>query len=905
MADQGRHSDHRPSPEALLEAARREEGRAGKLKIFVGAAPGVGKTYEMLQAARARKRDGADVVVGAVETHGRKETEALMEGLEVIPRRHLDYKGRSLQEMDLDAIIARHPQLALVDELAHTNAPGSRHPKRYLDVEELLSKGIDVYTTVNIQHIESLNDVVAQITRVRVRETVPDSVFDRADEIELVDLTPDDLIQRLKEGKVYVPKQAERALAHYFSPGNLTALRELALRRTAERVDDQLLSHMQEHAIPGPWAAGERIVVCISEDARSAGLVRYARRLSDRIHAPFTALYIESRRNLQLTDVERDRIADTLRLAVRLGGEAATIPSGDRRIADDVLAYAHDNNVTQIVIGKAMRSRWFEILHGSVVHDLVRRSGSISVHVVAGEDQPSIPRKTVRTAASGEPFDLRPYGFALFAVAAADAVGLVLWPWIGIENIALVFLTGIVAIAVRFGLWPSLFASVVSALCFNYFFAEPYYSFAVSNPKDVLAIVFFTAVAVLVSNVAARARTLAVGAMARARTTEALYAFSRKLAGTATLDDVLWATAYQTALMLNVRVVLLLPEGGAIPVKAGYPPEDILDEADLAAAKWAWQNNRPAGRGSDTLPGAKRLFLPMRTGRGAIGVVGIDSDKPGPILTPDERRLLDALIDQGALAIERVHLVEDMDRVKRTVETERLRSALLTSISHDLKTPLAAVLGAAGTLRDLSGKLSDAEKTDLLATIIDESERLNRFIANLLDMTKVESGAVVPNVALHDLGDVIGSTLRRAGRILAQHRVELELAPDLPMLELDAVLFEQALFNLLDNAAKFAPSGSTIRLQGWRDRDVVSLQILDEGEGIAPQDLEHIFDKFYRAQKGDQVRAGTGLGLAISRSFVEVMHGTLTAANRTDRKGAVFTIRLPVPAEARQLDTAA
>jgi len=905
MADQDRYSDHRPSPEALLEAARREEGHSGKLKIFVGAAPGVGKTYEMLQAARARKRDGADVVVGAVEAHGRKETEALLEGLEVIPRRRLEYKGRSLEEMDLDAVIARRPQIALVDELAHTNAPGSRHPKRYLDVEELLSKGIDVYTTVNIQHIESLNDVVAQITRVRVRETVPDSVFDRADEIELVDLTPDDLIQRLKEGKVYVPKQAERALAHYFSPGNLTALRELALRRTAERVDEQLLSHMQEHAIPGPWAAGERIVVCISEDPRSAGLVRYARRLADRIHAPFTALYVESRRNLQLTEVERDRIADTLRLAVRLGGEATTMPSGDRRIADDVLAYAHANNVTQIVIGKATRSRWFEILHGSVVHDLVRRSGSISVHVVAGEDQQPIPRKSVRTAAAGEPFDLRPYGFALFAVAASVAAGMLLWPWIGIENIALVFLTGIVAIAVRFGLWPSLFASVASALCFNFFFAEPFYSFRVSNPKDVVAIVFFTAVAILVSNVAARARTLAVGAMSRARTTEALYAFSRKLAGTATLDDVLWATAYQTALMLNVRVVLLLPEGGAIPVKAGYPPEDILDESDLAAAKWAWQNNRPAGRGSDTLPGAKRLFLPMRTGRGAIGVVGIDSDRPGPILTPDERRLLDALIDQGALAIERVYLVEDMDRVKRTVETERLRSALLTSISHDLKTPLAAVLGAAGTLRDLSGKLSDAERADLLATIIDESERLNRFIANLLDMTKVESGAVVPNVALHDLGDVIGSALRRAGRILAHHRVELELAPDLPMLQLDAVLFEQALFNLVDNAAKFAPAGSTVRLQGWRDRDIVCLQVLDEGEGIPPQDLEHIFDKFYRAQKGDQVRAGTGLGLAISRSFVEVMHGTITAANREDRKGAVFTIRLPVPAETKRLDTAA
>jgi two-component system sensor histidine kinase KdpD len=393
--------------------------------------------------------------------------------------------------------------------------------------------------------------------------------------------------------------------------------------------------------------------------------------------------------------------------------------------------------------------------------------------------------------------------------------------------------------------------------------------------------------------------------MGRARTTESLYAFSRKLAGVGTLDDLLWATAYQAALMLKVRVVLLLPENGSIVVKAGYPPEDILDEADLAAAKWAWQNNRPAGRGSDTLPGAKRLFLPMRTGRGAIGVVGIDSDRAGPLLTPDERRLLDALIDQSALAIERVHLVEDMERVKRTVETERLRSALLTSISHDLKTPLAAVLGAAGTLRDLAAKLTDAEKAELLATVIDESERLNRFIANLLDMTKLEAGAVAPNAAPHDPREVVGSALRRADKILSGHRVELELAGDLPMLDLDAVLFEQALFNLLDNASKYAPAGTTIRLRGWRDADAVFLQVLDEGEGIPTADLEHIFDKFYRVQKGDQVRAGTGLGLAIARGFIEAMHGTIGAANRTDRNGAVFTIRLPIPAQAKQLDAAA
>ncbi|TWA98676.1 sensor histidine kinase [Bradyrhizobium stylosanthis] len=907
MVRERRDPEQRPSPEALLEAARREESASGKLKIFVGAAPGVGKTYEMLQSAHAKRKAGIDVVIGFVETHGRAETEALVRGLEAVPRKRLDYRGQIVEEMDLDAVIARRPAIALVDELAHTNAAGSRHPKRYLDVEELLSHGIDVYTAVNIQHIESLNDVVAQITHVRVRETVPDSVFDRADAIELIDLTPDDLIQRLKEGKVYVPRQAERALEHYFSPGNLTALRELALRRTAERVDEQLLNHMQANAIAGPWAAGERILVCVSEDPRAAGLVRYTKRLADRLHAPFIAISIETRRSLQLSDAERDRLADTLRLAESLGGEALTIPAVGRRIADDVISFAQANNVTQIVIGKSTRSRWFEMTRGSVVHDLVRRAGNISVHVIPGDElsEEAAPKTAVQTAARSDPFDARPYLKAIGITALGLAAAVVIKPYFGIENVDLVFLTAVVTVAVRYGLWPSLLASLVSSFAYNFFFLPPVYTFTITDPTNVAAFFFFMLIAILVSNVAGRVRTQADTAIGRIRTTEQLYAFSRKLAGTATLDDVLWASAYQIALMLKVRVVLLLPEDGLLTVKSGYPPEDELDQADLAAANWAWSNDRSAGRGSDTLPGAKRLFLPMRTGRGPIGVIGIDNDRTGPLLTPDQRRLLDALVDQGALAIERVLLVEDMDRVKRTVESERLRSALLTSISHDLKTPLASVLGAASTMRDLAGALSDTEKRDLLATVIDESERLNRFIANLLDMTKLESGAIVPNTALHDLGEIVGSALRRASKILTAHKVELVLAADLPMLELDAVLFEQVLFNLLDNAAKYSPPDTTIAIRSRRERDQVVLEIADEGEGIPPAELESVFDKFYRAQKGDRVRPGTGLGLAISRGFVEAMRGTISAANRNDRSGAILTIRLPVPAQTHALDTAA
>src|SRR5262245_61701773 len=809
MPDQRTELDQRPSPEALLAEVRREEGgRIGRLKVFVGAAPGVGKTYEMLETARAKLKEGVDVVVGVVETHGRKETEALLEGFEIIPRKPTIYVNRILDEFDIDAALKRRPALILVDELAHTNVPGSRHPKRYQDVEELLEAGIDVYTTVNIQHIESLNDVVAQITRVRVREIVPDDILDRADAIKLVDLTPDELIERLKEGKVYVPVQAERALKHYFSPANLTALRELALRRTAERVDEQLLEQMQARAIRGPWAAGERILVCVSEDPRSAGLVRYAKRLADRLHAPWTALCVETTRSLQLGEAERDLIADALRLAERLDGDAITVPAKSRRIADDIIDFAHKANVTHIVVGKSTRSRWFEIVHGSVVHDLVRRAGNISVHVIAGEDLAEQASARPVVAAAPQAFEPRPYVVALAAVAAALGVSLLLQPLFGIENVDLIFLTAIVGVAVRYGLWPSLAASVAASLCYNFFFMEPLYSFTITDPTNVAAFVLFTGLAILVSNLAGRGRTQTVTALQRVRSIESLYAFSRKLASAGALDDVLWATARQIAAMLKVRAVLLLPDDGAIAVRGGFPPEDRLDEADLAAAKWAWQQNRPAGRDSDALPGAKWLFLPMRTGRGAIGIVGICRDEPGPLLRAEQRRLLDALADQGALAIERVHLVEDIERVRREADADRLRSALLTSISHDLRTPLAAVLGAAGALRDLPKSLDDNAKADLLATIIDESERLNRFIANLLDMTKLESGAVVPNLAANDLGEIVGSALERAKKMLARHRVEVAIPSDLPMISVDPVLFEQVLFNLLDNAAKYAPRGT-------------------------------------------------------------------------------------------------
>jgi two-component system sensor histidine kinase KdpD len=882
----------RPSPDALLDAASKEH--RGRLKIFLGAAPGVGKTYEMLQVARSRRAEGVDVVIGIVETHGRKETGALVAGLEMVPRRTVEYKGRALEEMDIDAVLARRPKLVLVDELAHTNAPGSRHPKRYLDVEELIAAGIDVDTTLNIQHVESLNDVVAQITRIRVRETVPDSVLDKADEIEIVDLTPGDLIQRLGDGKVYVPEQAQRALKHYFSPGNLTALRELALRRTAQRVDEQMLTYMRARGIAGPLAAGDRLLVCISESRAAPALIRYARRVADRLGAKWIAIHVETSRYQNLSEAERDRIAEGLRLAERLGAETLTLPGN--RIADELLAYARAGNVTQIIIGKSRRSAWFRLLHGSVVRDLIRHAGEIGIQIVAGdEDSPDPAEKRVATARGGQNFNPLPYVASAGITVVALLLGLALQRFLVVSNIALVFLPGVLISAILYGLLPSLFVCVLSVLAFNFFFLPPLYTFTIADPENVVALFFFLVVALITSNLTARTRGQAMTARLRAKTTAELYAFSRKLAGIVELDDLLWATAYQIASMLKVRVVVLLPEGDGIAVRAGYPPEDLLDDADLAAARWSWDHDRPAGRGADTLPGAKRLFLPLRTGRGAVGVLGIERDAPGPLLTPDEQRLLDALGDQAAVAIERIKLVADVDAARILAETERLRSALLTSISHDLRTPLAAILGAATSLRSYGGLYAENERAELAATIQEEAERLNRFVTNLLDMTRLEAGALEPNFALIDVGEIVGTVLHRAAKVLEHHRIAVDLAPDLPMLSLDFVLFEQVLFNLLDNAAKYAPPGSTVTVRARRRHGSVAIEVLDEGGGIPPEQVDRVFEKFYRISRTDRQRAGTGLGLAISRGFVEALGGTITAANRTDRAGAVFSIVLPEP----------
>jgi two-component system sensor histidine kinase KdpD len=885
-------ADDRPSPEAFLARAKREG--CGKLKIFLGAAPGVGKTFEMLSQARRRRLEGVDVVIGVVEAHGRVETDALTKGFESIPKKRSLYKGRVVAEMDLDAILQRRPRLALIDELAHTNAYGARHPKRYLDVEEMLAAGIDVYTTVNIQHIESLNDVIAQITRIRVRETVPDEILDEADEIELVDTTAEDLLQRLREGKVYVKAQAERALKHFFSPGNLTALRELALRRTAQRVDRDMTDYLHAHAIGGPWPASERILVCINEHPSCAELVRRARRVADSFKATWTALYVEGSRHLALSEIQKDRIFDTMRLAKRLGAEAVTVPGRD--IAPAILEYARKNNVTQILVGKSARTRWFETLNGSVVRDLMRESGAISVTAVLAEGDVVGP-KSVATAQKRKDLVWQDYAWSALAVCitvgAAWLVNAVMAHALG--SVGMFFLVPVLLSAIRFGLRPALFTSFVSVMAYNFFFLPPLYTFTIADPNNWLSFAVLLLVAVTAANLASRVRAQANLAAMRALIAGQLYQFTGKLAAIARLDDILWAAAFQIASMLKSNVVILLPDPDTkrLEIRNGYPPEDELDAQDLAAAMWCWERGTATGRNAETLPGAKRLFLPMRTGQGLVGVIGLLSPGGRELLSPEERRLLDSLLDQTALAIERSQLVERVDEAQVRAEADKLRVAMLSSLSHDLRTPLASILGASTSLLSGAGLYDAMQTTDLLSTIRDEAERMDRFIGNLLDMSRLEAGVLGVKPEAAQVHELVSSAIKRLSRRLSEHRIEVKLPENLPLVSVDPLLLEQALVNLLDNAAKYAPAASAIHVRGAAEKSRVSLTIEDEGPGIPADDLPHIFDKFYRAKATDRRIAGTGLGLAVARGFVEAFGGTLDAANRPDGRGAVLTVSLP------------
>jgi two-component system sensor histidine kinase KdpD len=874
--------DDRPSPDALLREAAKE-GR-GRLKVFLGAAPGVGKTFEMLVDGRERRKAGTDVVVGVVETHGRAETEALLDGYEIVPRRDVDYQGRKLAEMDLDAILARRPQLALVDELAHTNAPGSRHPKRYQDVEELLAAGIDVYSTINIQHLESLNDVVASFTKVRVRETVPDRVLENA-EIEVVDIPPDELIERLKEGKVYVPHEATRALSHFFSKSNLSALRELALRRAAQAVDAQMLDYLRAHALAGTWAGGDRVVVAVSELPGSEGLVRATKRLADALRAPWTAVYIETPRAASFGDAERQQVAAVLQLAAQLGAQVASVPA--ENVIEGLKGYTIEARATQIVVGKSARSRWFELRHGSVVDALVRETPGVAVHVLPLAEQPERPRLRGGAAAARGGWG-SPWGYAVSAlmVAAVTGLGISIYALGSLTNLALLYLIPVMAAATLYGLRTGIFAGLLSSLAYNFFFLPPLHTFTISDPSNLVTALMLLAVAVVMSQLAARVRLQAELARRSAGQNAALAGFARQLTGLMDAEELGRTLCGEAARLLDVDAVFLLPAAKELELAAAVPPENRLDIIDRTAAGWAYDHGQPAGRGSETLTASDWLFQPLMVGERALAVFGVARPLDEPVRS-DQLPLLLSLIDQAALALERISLESEMAKVTQLKERDRLRAALLSSVSHDLRTPLTTILGSIAELRRSGG--ADAA---LVASIESEAQRLNRFVANLLDMARVEAGALKLALEPVDLTEAVTAAVHDLKQALAGHPIRLDVPPDLPLVRLDPQLFHHCLINLLDNAGKYAAPETPILVQSRRRPDGLVLSVIDEGAGLPPGEEMRVFETFTRLEGSDR-SGGTGLGLAIVKGFAEAMGASVSAAGRTDPVGASFSIRFP------------
>lgn len=884
--------EDRPSPDALLEEANREQ--RGKLKIFLGAAPGVGKTFAMLEAAQAARRDGGDVVIGIVEAHGRAETERLIHGLELVGRARIDYRGSTFEEMDLDAILARRPKLVLVDELAHTNVPGSRHLKRWQDVEELLAAGIDVWSTLNVQHLESLNDIVERITSVKVRETLPDNVLRGADEIELIDLPPPELRKRLAEGKVYVPAQAQRAVEKFFSIGNLTALREMALRQAAERVDAQMLSYMRSHGIAGPWPTRDRILVAIGPEAGATRLVRAARRMADRRQVPWTVVYVETHRHVVLPEAAKSHVTEAFRLAQQLGGETAILSGDD--ITGELLGWARSNNVSQIVLGRTHR-RWHRPFGRTLTDDVLKRAKAYDILLVGGTQETPVPAAARATHIPDQPLwnHWRPYAYVGLAVAGATLFSWGVYDILPVANVSLVYLLAVLLIATRFGLVPSIVTSIVAFFAFNFFFTEPRFTFEVNASSDLLTIGFFLAAAIFTGQLASRQRSQIDATRISQRRTVNLYDFSRKVSSAASEDDVLWAVVHHVASTLKARVLVLLSQDGELSIRAGYPPEDMLDQRAAAAALWAWTNGERAGRGSQTLPAADWLFLPLKTQRGTVGVLGVRTEGGGGYLSADQERLLDTLADQAAMALERTQLVKDIEAAQMAQEKEQLRTALLSSLSHDLRTPLVSILGAATSLVSYDAELAPGERYELASTIQEEAERLNRFVQNLLDMTRLGSGGLKPKTDWADLTDIIGRALARAQPLLKGRKIKVDLAPDLPLLSLDPVLMEQVFFNLLDNAAKYSPAGTAITVWARRQGQWVTAEVCDQGPGIREEDSARVFDMFYRVQQGDKQTAGTGLGLAIAKGLVEAHGGNIGVLPGIHGVGACLVVRLPVP----------
>lgn len=893
MAEDDRRDERRPDPDALLALA--EKDRRGKLTVFLGAAPGVGKTYAMLSRARRLKADGIDVVIGLVETHGRGETAALLEGLEILPRHRVAHRGRLLEEFDLDAALERRPRIIIVDELAHSNPEDSRHPKRHQDIEELISAGIDVWTALNIQHLESLADLVAQITGVTVRERVPDIVLKRADEVLLVDLAPSELIERLKDGKVYLPESANRAVDRFFRLGNLTALRELALRRTADRVDDQMVDYLKQNAIDGPWATGERLLVCVGSDPLSEKVVRVASRLASGLNAPWIVVSIERADREVETSERLQRIETLFRLAEQLGAETRRVIGND--FVEEILKLARREHATQIVIGTRKRGRWHNLVNRSLPDALAAKASGLGIHIVTPEGTTAAERARPSLSLLRTTVVRQSALWALGFVALTTVLGKGIDVFVELPNISLLFLLAVLGASVVGGYASAFLAAILSALAYNFFFIDPRHTFTIAAPHEVFALFVFLAVAIIAGGLASRIREQAEVARIRATALQSLYDFSRKLASTAKGDDAIWLAVSQLQASLKRKVVLLIPRKGDLGVAAAWPPDTELDVTDMTAARWTHDKREPAGHGTGTLPNSRYEFRPLLGPHGIVGVCGIEH--AGERLDLNAERSLTAILDQTAIALDRARLADETVEQAARLEGERYREALLSSISHDLRTPLATITGAVTGLRQLGERMTPENRDDLLQSIEEESGRMSRFVANLLDMTRIEAGTLKPKQDWVDVSDVVQSAVERTRKHAPGRIIETGIAADIPLIRGDSVLIGQVLFNLLDNAVKYG-GDEPINVYARSDGKDVLISVTDHGKGIPAEDLDRIFEKFYRRGKPDGRSPGTGLGLSIARGFIEAMGGKIHAESPALKKrGTRIVMRFPGSDEAR------
>lgn len=884
----------RPSPEALLEEARRE-GR-GRLKVFLGSSPGVGKTYAMLETARLMQKKGTDVVIGIVETHGRSDTQAMVDGFEILPPRTVEYRGRPFPELDVDGLIARRPKLALIDELAHSNIPGSRHVKRYQDVEDVLAAGIDVWTTLNVQHLESLNDVVVRITGVRVRETLPDSVLEKADEIELIDLPSDELLKRLEEGKIYLGEHAAQARENFFTQANLTALRELAMRAAAERIDLQMQSLLRRHKVQGPWPTRDRLLVCVGGNAVCKSLIRAAARLADLRGAQWIAVHVINSRANTLSNAVKDQIAETLRLAEELGGEAVTIPG--ENVAQEILTYARNRNVTQIVIARPQGPKLRHLFGKSVARALMFGAKDIEVAIVPADEARTQARE--EEAATPDFGDWRGYVWALAAAAAATALGLALHAVLSVPNLAMIYLLAVLFVALRVGTVAATVSSVFSALAFNFFFTEPRFSFAMVRYQDIVTLALLLGGAIFTGRLGAQIRGQMDALRKTARRTSNLNEFSRKVAGAMGREEVLAAIVdhVNATMQCSCCAIVDPPLPRVIAAARRELGADYqFPEIDRAAAQWSWEHGQASGFATQTLPAAQWLFVPLRVSRRTVGLLGLNMRARRRPFSAGQKRLLDAISDQAAVALERVQLVQEVEDKRLAGEAEQLRSALLASVSHDLRTPLVSILGAASSLRSQGDKLAPAARGELLESIEEEAQRLNRFVQNLLDMTRLGHGKLDIKRAWCDLRDLLKRARERLARELAGLTVTIAADPGVPLVHVDPMLIEQVFVNVLENASKFSPRGGTVRVAVRQSADAVFVDMEDEGPGIPAQDRERVFDLFYRVESKDHIKPGTGLGLSICRGLLEAHGGSIQALPATMGSGTLIRMTLPRPAE--------